>query len=118
MCFSRPTEQRIFDKRLSAEPGDFALKPAIPDPLKMPYPELTGASAEPYPAPPLRFEPPYLDFGPVHIGDEAVRRVTVFNLDRDETLTVMGLTCSNRHVNEQTVFIAPSVWNKKNVDPY
>ena len=39
----RPTEQRIYDKGLSA-PGEAlrdASKPAIPDPLEMPYPDVT-----------------------------------------------------------------------------
>ena len=45
----RPADQRIFDKRLTTEPSDFALKPAIPDPLKMPYPDLEDR--EPYPSP-------------------------------------------------------------------
>ena len=36
----------------------------------------------------VRFEPAYLDFGQVHIGEELVKRVTIFNLNQDETLHI------------------------------
>ena len=82
----RPPNQRIFDAHLSVDPTELALKPAIPDPLKMPYPEMQ--ERDPYPSPRVRFEPAYLDFGQVHIGEESVKKVTIFNLSHDESILI------------------------------
>ena len=52
----------------------------------MPYPEMQ--ERDPYPSPRVRFEPAYLDFGQVHIGEESVKKVTIFNLNHDESILI------------------------------
>lgn len=94
---NQPHEQRIVSPNLGhyVSNTQFMDPAVIHEPNKMPY--ISEAEKTPYPGMWIRFDPPYLDFGPTSLGQEVRRTVTILNLHKDDVVEITSIQSPNAY---------------------